>query len=168
MVIPGHSYIQNSEDREEAGTPDIVGCIRTGPSPLGKNHRPLRWLDDLGMEGILGKEGIFETQNMIPWNPGLLIVILVKWLMKQPTRVNCRFENWFFSESSKRMCGFFCVFSSLMLLAERLEKWLVWLWKHWETERCWDWRQFWIIHIYIYVSSNFIMMIIMMYYPPWN
>lgn len=27
----GHSYIQNSEDREEAGTPDIVGCIRTGP-----------------------------------------------------------------------------------------------------------------------------------------
>lgn len=26
----GHSYIQNSEDREEAGTPDIVGCIRTG------------------------------------------------------------------------------------------------------------------------------------------
>ncbi|CAJ1331067.1 unnamed protein product [Effrenium voratum] len=26
----GHSYIQNSEDREEAGTPDIIGCIRTG------------------------------------------------------------------------------------------------------------------------------------------
>ncbi|CAE7243491.1 ttcA [Symbiodinium natans] len=26
----GHSYIQNAEDREEAGTPDIVGCIRTG------------------------------------------------------------------------------------------------------------------------------------------
>ncbi|CAK9062081.1 tRNA-cytidine(32) 2-sulfurtransferase (Two-thiocytidine biosynthesis protein A) (tRNA 2-thiocytidine biosynthesis protein TtcA), partial [Durusdinium trenchii] len=26
----GHSYIQNSEDREEAGTPDIVGCIRAG------------------------------------------------------------------------------------------------------------------------------------------
>eukprot|EP00913_Durusdinium_trenchii_P018261 g17158.t1 len=25
-----HSYIQNSEDREEAGTPDIVGCIRAG------------------------------------------------------------------------------------------------------------------------------------------
>lgn len=26
----GHSYIQNAEDREEAGTPDIVGCIRAG------------------------------------------------------------------------------------------------------------------------------------------
>jgi len=26
----GHSYIQNAEDREEAGTPDIIGCIRTG------------------------------------------------------------------------------------------------------------------------------------------
>ncbi|CAE8599370.1 unnamed protein product, partial [Polarella glacialis] len=26
----GHSYIQNSEEREEAGTPNIVGCIRAG------------------------------------------------------------------------------------------------------------------------------------------
>jgi len=26
----GHSYIQNAEDREEAGTPSIVACIRTG------------------------------------------------------------------------------------------------------------------------------------------
>jgi len=25
-----HSYIQNAEDREEAGTPDIIGCVRTG------------------------------------------------------------------------------------------------------------------------------------------
>ena len=31
----GHSYIQNSEDREEAGTPDIVGCIRTGEGEKG-------------------------------------------------------------------------------------------------------------------------------------
>lgn len=26
----GHSYIQNSEEREEAGTPHILGCIRSG------------------------------------------------------------------------------------------------------------------------------------------
>lgn len=26
----GHSYIQNSEEREEAGTPNILGCIRAG------------------------------------------------------------------------------------------------------------------------------------------
>ena len=26
----GHSYIQNSAEREEAGTPDIVGCVRAG------------------------------------------------------------------------------------------------------------------------------------------
>ena len=32
----GHSYIQNTEDREEAGTPDIVGCIRTGASASSK------------------------------------------------------------------------------------------------------------------------------------
>jgi len=25
-----HSYIQNTQEREEAGTPDIIGCIRTG------------------------------------------------------------------------------------------------------------------------------------------
>jgi selenocysteine lyase/cysteine desulfurase len=26
----GHSYMQNSAEREEAGTPDIVGCVRAG------------------------------------------------------------------------------------------------------------------------------------------
>ena len=25
-----HSYIQNSEEREEAGTPNIIGCVRAG------------------------------------------------------------------------------------------------------------------------------------------
>ncbi|CAE7627898.1 ttcA [Symbiodinium sp. CCMP2456] len=52
----GHSYIQNAEDREEAGTPDIVGCIRTGlvyhlhtllpEQMIEVEHRGLRMLLD--------------------------------------------------------------------------------------------------------------------------
>lgn len=30
VSLASHSYIQNSEEREEAGTPNIVGCIRAG------------------------------------------------------------------------------------------------------------------------------------------
>lgn len=39
-AVSGHSYIQNSEDREEAGTPDIVGCIRAGKRLTA--HGPFR------------------------------------------------------------------------------------------------------------------------------
>ena len=40
-----HSYIQNGEEREEAGTPDIVGCIRSGMVYLVHS-----WLDPVKLE----------------------------------------------------------------------------------------------------------------------
>ena len=63
------------------------------------------------------------------------------------------FENWWFFRFIHRMCGVFV--SSLML---------VWLWM--QEKLCWWWLKSILNHIY--VASNFIILIVMMCYPPWN
>jgi len=53
----GHSYIQNAEDREEAGTPDIIGCIRTGLVYHLHNLLPSSVLESetVGLQALLSR-----------------------------------------------------------------------------------------------------------------
>jgi len=55
----GHSYIQNSEEREEAGTPNIVGCIRAG--------LVFHTLDQLPVGLVASREGSMLERVLAAW-----------------------------------------------------------------------------------------------------
>jgi selenocysteine lyase/cysteine desulfurase len=63
-----HSYIQNGEEREEAGTPDIVGCIRAGMVYLVHS-----WLDPVKLQAA---ESSMAHRLASAWGKHPLIDIL--------------------------------------------------------------------------------------------